>query len=330
MSTKQALATVIVFDYLYDAQGNPLANQEVVVQLAYNKATYINPVVSVPNNPIRVLTDANGYWQANLVQNSNLNPANTTYSVRSGGQAFDIAVPAGAGPFQASAIATGTVPALVGGFNAQGNGTVGGNLTVTGSIVQQGTAALVTALFVSSLQGITLTGRGNAQIMPLATNGLLMPSGQVAVAPAGTPTPAWSEPFTIMVDHAGGFAQHMSFQDANAAPYHAWVVGLGMDGSDALEFATATGQSVKARLVFGGSLQLIAGQGLDTIGAGALNLGPTSATSVIMGRNGQSIGFYGSAGTAKPTVTGSKGANAALTSLMTALAGFGLVVDSTT
>jgi hypothetical protein len=35
-------------------------------------------------------------------------------------------------------------------------------------------------------------------------------------------------------------------------------------------------------------------------------------------------------GTAKPTVTGAKGGNAALASLMTALAGFGLVTDSTT
>ena len=40
--------------------------------------------------------------------------------------------------------------------------------------------------------------------------------------------------------------------------------------------------------------------------------------------------FYGSAAVAKPTVTGSKGANAALTSLLSALATLGLVTDSTT
>ena len=39
-------------------------------------------------------------------------------------------------------------------------------------------------------------------------------------------------------------------------------------------------------------------------------------------------GFFGTAPAAKPTVTGSKGANAALTSLLTALSGLGLVVDS--
>lgn len=42
------------------------------------------------------------------------------------------------------------------------------------------------------------------------------------------------------------------------------------------------------------------------------------------------IGFYGKAPpVAKPTVTGSKGANAALTSLMTALVALGLVTDTT-
>jgi hypothetical protein len=41
-----------------------------------------------------------------------------------------------------------------------------------------------------------------------------------------------------------------------------------------------------------------------------------------------SVGFYGTAPQAKPTVTGSKGSNAALANLLTALAGLGLIVDS--
>lgn len=42
------------------------------------------------------------------------------------------------------------------------------------------------------------------------------------------------------------------------------------------------------------------------------------------------IGFYGVATpVVKPTVTGSKGSNAALTSLMTALVALGLVTDTT-
>lgn len=41
------------------------------------------------------------------------------------------------------------------------------------------------------------------------------------------------------------------------------------------------------------------------------------------------IGFYGATAVAKPTVTGSKGANAALTSLIAALVAQGLIIDTT-
>lgn len=41
------------------------------------------------------------------------------------------------------------------------------------------------------------------------------------------------------------------------------------------------------------------------------------------------IGFFGTATQAKPTVTGSRGGNAALASLLTALAAFGLITNST-
>ncbi len=40
------------------------------------------------------------------------------------------------------------------------------------------------------------------------------------------------------------------------------------------------------------------------------------------------VGFYGAEAAAKPTVTGSRGSNAALASLLTALAGLGLLTDS--
>lgn len=44
----------------------------------------------------------------------------------------------------------------------------------------------------------------------------------------------------------------------------------------------------------------------------------------------QAIGFYGTSPQAKPTITGSRGANAALASLLTQLAALGLITDSTT
>jgi len=49
----------------------------------------------------------------------------------------------------------------------------------------------------------------------------------------------------------------------------------------------------------------------------------------LQGDDGNPIPLYPNAHTTTPTVTGSKGANAALTSLMSALAQLGIVVDST-
>src|SRR6185312_914666 len=63
--------------------------------------------------------------------------------------------------------------------------------------------------------------------------------------------------------------------------------------------------------------------------ATGLSIGGTTATGVILGKSGGTLGAYGSAGATKPTVTGSRGANAALASLMTALSSIGLVTDST-
>ena len=54
----------------------------------------------------------------------------------------------------------------------------------------------------------------------------------------------------------------------------------------------------------------------------------TDQFSPITGAS-QMIGFFGTKKISKPTVSGSKGANAALASLMTALSNLGLVVDST-
>lgn len=58
----------------------------------------------------------------------------------------------------------------------------------------------------------------------------------------------------------------------------------------------------------------------DLYGSGTKNLEVGAST----------LGFLGTAGIAKPTVTGSRGANAALASLLSALASYGLITDSST
>jgi hypothetical protein len=60
--------------------------------------------------------------------------------------------------------------------------------------------------------------------------------------------------------------------------------------------------------------------GLDIVGDGAVRIGDGSAT----------IGAFGATPIVRPTVTGSRGGNAALASLLTALANLGWIIDSTT
>jgi hypothetical protein len=69
-------------------------------------------------------------------------------------------------------------------------------------------------------------------------------------------------------------------------------------------------------------VRLIASGGTATPGTGLLTVG---GNLMVQGN----IGFYNTAASAKPTITGSRGANAALTDLLTKLATLGLIVNST-
>ncbi len=58
--------------------------------------------------------------------------------------------------------------------------------------------------------------------------------------------------------------------------------------------------------------------------------GPNTIDGELLGRNTTSkAGFYGAVPVVKPTVTGAKGGNAALTSLIAALVAQGLITDTT-
>ena len=63
---------------------------------------------------------------------------------------------------------------------------------------------------------------------------------------------------------------------------------------------------------------------------GGVYLGFETAQPVRVAASGGTMGFFGSEPITKPTITGSKGGNAALANLLTALADMGLVVNSTT
>ena len=63
-----------------------------------------------------------------------------------------------------------------------------------------------------------------------------------------------------------------------------------------------------------------------------LVLRPSGTTEVknALAHQGSTLGFYNTTPTTKPTITGSRGDNAALADLLTKLAGLGLLTDSTT
>ncbi|CAH2603207.1 exported protein of unknown function [Rhodovastum atsumiense] len=67
-------------------------------------------------------------------------------------------------------------------------------------------------------------------------------------------------------------------------------------------------------------------------GAGAVRVPARleAGGDVCLGAAARSLGFYGAAGGRRPTVSGTRGGNAALTSLVAALAGLGLITDATT
>lgn len=64
------------------------------------------------------------------------------------------------------------------------------------------------------------------------------------------------------------------------------------------------------------------------IDASDISVRPSGSTKIRA--NGTGVGFFNATPIAKPTITGSRGSNAALASLLTALASYGLLIDSST
>jgi hypothetical protein len=116
-------------------------------------------------------------------------------------------------------------------------------------------------------------------------------------------------------NYLGGTPYALSMRVQNVAGT-GWVdVGGDPGGSNPYVIAAGTGSNVNLNFSPKGTGLLVSKSGDGTVKFSVNNTG---------------IGFYNTSPVAKPTVTGSKGANAALTSLMTALAALGLVIDSTT
>ena len=146
----------------------------------------------------------------------------------------------------------------------------------------------------------------------------------------------------------GGLAQRTGSAALQSGDYMMSVFAWGWDGASYApsagfqmfcDGAVAT-NSVPGRLSIStkavGSTTMI--ERMIVNNAGNLLLGTTTdgltasgslAIAKDLAHRGTLLGFYNTAPAAKPTVTGSRGGNAALASLLTALAGLGLLTNST-
>lgn len=115
--------------------------------------------------------------------------------------------------------------------------------------------------------------------------------------------------------------------------------GNGADGGD-VEISGGEGTASNGEVVISGAsggdtgadVTLSGGNGAVTNGNVLVEAGRGVGTpgNVRIASVDDELGFYGGSTTQKPTVTGSRGGNAALASLLTSLAALGLITDDTT
>lgn len=196
----------------------------------------------------------------------------------------------------------------------------------------------------------TATARTNLSLGDAATRDIGTTTGTVAagddsrLADARTPTPhaathtaGNTDPVTLTQDQITGLTTAL----AALLP----LAGGTVTGTVTSHRAAAT-DSVVAGIVGADTFDRvrIRADGLIEVGPGsgardtnwrrsAANEWTTDDSVVVsltLRHLGTNLGFYGATATTKPAVTGSRGGNAALASLLTALATLGLITDSTT
>jgi hypothetical protein len=129
-----------------------------------------------------------------------------------------------------------------------------------------------------------------------------------------------------MVNNDGTWTQHILADDP-ARPNALWIknVNNAAPGTNILDLLIGTGAISLTALVAGLEAQL-SFDGTSILWRVAGN--SVIAAERVAGTN--RIGFFAATPAIKQTVTGSRGGNAALASLLTALATLGLITDSTT
>lgn len=174
--------------------------------------------------------------------------------------------------------------------------------------------------------GDTGTSTGKWLTITRATGAMLMPSGSALTIGAATALGTSSRVQVVW----GTSGMHGILAQPTASP--------GTSATLASWLTAATDRTLDSRVASDTSGRLVVyADGKHEWGPGNagrdVNLYRSAAATIKTDNNlsvGGNIGFYGTTPAAKPTVTGSRGSNAALASLLTALAGLGLLTDSST
>lgn len=167
--------------------------------------------------------------------------------------------------------------------------------------------------------GVGLSATGNASVGgTLGVTGTITGSSTVQGTRLISTVATGTAPLVV--------ASSTQVANLNVSSLQSKVPGTGVDN---LAFYDGSGQvadSAKLAGVAGSGYLLKTG---GTIG-GALTVTGTLTPQGTLAHTGSSIGFFSSAPNTRQTVTGSRGANAALTNLLSALANYGLITDSST
>jgi hypothetical protein len=215
------------------------------------------------------------------------------------------------------------------------SGTVGLDDGGTGADLSAGQGVLVQAT-----SGANVSSLGGTGILKLASGAPSVASLAAADLPTGTlkTDAAISSTLQAVKDAAGNASAFKLFDDGFGMGS---TLKVGVSGTAAiLRMKRADGTSAFVGIEFlsdAGSLQVFTGYsygGLEyrfnAFASGtSIQLMGNSQPVVHVTQN-RKLGFYNTTPVSKPTVSGSRGGNAALASLCTALANLGLITDSTT
>jgi hypothetical protein len=163
---------------------------------------------------------------------------------------------------------------------------------------------------------------------PSGTIGLTAVNGSATTAPRSDSAPALSQAITPTWTGAHIFSAKLTAAQVAVSNSVAALIATdpnpqiySANGSGSAPFDSAGTLIIQPRTSAARDILFYTGNGTPTLRAAILGAGGL--------RIDTTIGFNGTAPLAKPTVTGSRGGNAALASLLTALASYGLVTDGT-